>query len=130
MATYTRTEIAIRSMVTAKGLFEKGLITEATVLAGSAHHIVRDICRHKGIEPSEDALTSMRNRPVKETVNIINSVYNNLKHADKNTDELVEVPDDEPLFLIKLGCINLMRMKVDDIRVKLLFDYIGKRIEN
>jgi len=130
MAMYSRTEIAIRSIVTAKGLFEKGQITEATVLAGSAHHIVRDICRNQGIETSEDALISMRNRPAKETVRIINSAYNNLKHAEKNTDELVDVPDDEPLFLIKLGCINLMRLKVDDIRVRLLLDYIQGKTKN
>ena len=86
MATYSRTEIAIRSIVTAKDLFEKGQITEATVLAGSAHHIVRDICRHLNIEPSEDTLIAMRSRPTVETVRIINGAYNNLKHANIKTD--------------------------------------------
>lgn len=128
MTTYTRTEIAIRSIVTAKNLFEKGLFTEATVLAGSAHHIVRDICRHKGIEPSEDSLISMRNQSAKETVKIINGAYNNLKHADKDTDDLVDVPDDEALLHIKLGCINLMRLKVDDARVKQLLNFVEKLI--
>lgn len=128
MATYSRTEIAIRSIVTAKSLYEQGLFTEATVLAGSAQQIIRDICRHQSIEPAVKTMSVLRRSSVEQIVQIVHSAYNNLKHADRNTDDPVDVPDDEALFLIKLACIDLMRLSISDIRVQLLLDYVEGKV--
>jgi len=130
MATYSRTEIAIRSIVAAKNLYEQGLFTEATVLAGSARQIVSDICDHQSIEPAIETISILRGTSIRETANIVHGAYNNLKHANKKTEESVEVPDDEALFLIKLACIDLMRLKITDLRVQLLIDYVEEKIRD
>lgn len=130
MAMYSRTEIAIRSIVTAKSLYEQGLFTEATVLAGSAQKIIRDICNYQGIEPAVKTMSVLRQSSVEQIIQIVHGAYNNLKHAERNTDKPVDVPDDEALFLIKLACIDLIRLKISDIRIQLLLDYVEGKVKD
>lgn len=112
MRKYSKIEVAVELLIDAKKLLENGRYVSATVLAGAAQQIVRDICRKKQIDPAIKTLAKNEILDRTELHDFISCTYNKLKHANKEQFDVV-VSEDETRVLMGLAATDLMRLNVN-----------------
>lgn len=109
--TYTKSEIAINALITAKKLHEQGDYIGSTILAGAGREILKDICSAKGIEHTAEVVGKQVGKPTKDIHDLLADVYNKMKHADRDPSGLVEVSEAEPRALMTVGVTDLMKLR-------------------
>ncbi len=109
MATYTKSQIAINLLLSAKKCFEQNDLVSAIVLAGAAREILRALCKNRSIEPTIKSLSKRQDLDEKNLHDLIVKTYNKLKHADREKDD-VEVCAEEVKVLVLLAATDLMRL--------------------
>lgn len=111
MKAYTKTDIAINSLITAKRLYEQGDYVASTILAGAGREILRDICDSRGIEHTVQVVGKKVGSSTKDVHDLLADVYNKMKHADRDPDGLVEISEADPRALMTVGVTDLMKLK-------------------
>jgi len=111
MEKFTKIEVAINLLTRSKELFQLRDYASATVLAGAGQQIIRDVAKHRGVEPTIHTISSTSGQSVKKIHDLVVGSYNSLKHADMNPEEIVEVSEDDARVLLTLAATDLMRMK-------------------
>lgn len=111
MQTFTKIQVATKSLFQAKDAFLKGDYISSTILAGAAQQIVRDICKSRGIEPTIKIISDVSGHPGKLVHELVTDAYNKMKHADLDPNELVEVSSDEPQVLMTLAVTDLIKLR-------------------
>ena len=109
---YSKIEVAIELMLCAKNLYQQENHVCATILAGAAQQIVRDLCKANQIEPTIKTLAEHQCRDGTELHDFISFTYNKLKHANREQNDVV-VGEDEARVLIELAATDLIRLKVN-----------------
>lgn len=109
--TYTKVEIATHSLISAKKLYEQGDYISSTILAGAGREILKDICEKRGIEHTVEVVGKNVGKTTKDVHDLLADVYNKMKHADRDPDEVVEVSEAEPRSLMTVGATDLMKLK-------------------
>lgn len=105
-------EIAIDLLADAKELFQNTRFASATVLAGAARRILADLCKAHKIESTIDQVSDSTGHRAKDIHNLIAATYNQMRHANHDPDELVEVSDAEPKCLLTCAITDLVLLSL------------------
>lgn len=122
MKTYTKVEVAISSLTTAKKLYEAGDYIGSTILSGAGQQILRDICLNRGVEPTVETISKKSGHSARAIHDLLVEAYNQMKHADRDPNSLVEVSEAEPRSLMTVASTDLMKLK--EIKSKEISDLV------
>ena len=108
---YTKIEVSLKALLRAKEAFLVNDYVSATLLAGAAQQIVRDICKSRDIEPTIQKISNVSGHDKKRIHSLVADAYNKMKHADIDPNEVVEVSAEEPQVLMTLAVTDLIKLR-------------------
>lgn len=119
---YSKIEIAIHSLITAKDFHQKGDYIISTILSGPAQQVLRDLCKSRNIEPVIKTISNKSGHSEKDIHEMLVETYNGMKHADKDPEASVEVLEAISRSLMTVAATDLMRL--NEIKSKDISDFV------
>lgn len=106
----SKIDIAVAALVSAIKSYEVGDWVASTILGGAARQVLNDICITRGLDTTTELLASSLGYKKSEIHTIITESYNGMKHAERDSDALVEVSSAQPKALIIMAASDLARL--------------------
>jgi hypothetical protein len=110
MKNCTKSEIAVSSLNSAYRRFLEKDYVASNILAGAGRQILQDLCVDRGIEPVITTLSANLGHSCKDIQDLLVASYNQMKHADRDPNDHIEVSEERPRALMSAAANDLMRL--------------------
>lgn len=112
MRTHSKSEVAVVALLRATQCYQSADWISATILAGAAQQVLRDLCEAHGIGTTIDMVSASLGHQTSEVHNLVVASYNDMKHADRDPTRDVSVSPEEPQALIVMAAADLVRLNI------------------
>jgi hypothetical protein len=112
MQTHSKSEVAVVALLRATQCYQNADWISATILAGAAQQVFRDLCEARGIGTTIDMVSASLGHRTSDVHNLVVGSYNGMKHADRDPTRPVSVSPAEPQALIVMAATDMARLNI------------------
>lgn len=112
MQAHSKSEIAVVALLRATQCYQNADWIAATILAGAAQQVLRDLCEARGIGTTIEMVSASLGHQTRDVHRIVVTSYNGMKHADREPTCDVLVSPAEPQALIVMAAADLARLNI------------------
>lgn len=112
MQAHSKSEVAVVALLRATQCYQNADWISATILAGAAQQVLRDLCEARGIGTTIDMVSASLGYRTSDVHNLVVASYNGMKHADRDPARDVFISSGEPQALMVMAATDLVRLNI------------------